>query len=107
MVLIEFSDYECNHCSIFHEVLFPKIKSEYIDTGLIFYVALNHPNRNHKVGAKAAEASYCAGDQGHFWAMRDLLFENSLFLKEELITELAQDLALDQVEFAECLRTGT
>jgi protein-disulfide isomerase len=107
LVLLEFADYQCNHCSVFHEVLFPKLKSEYIDTGKIFYVALNYPNENHKVSGLAAEAAYCAGAQGRFWEMRDLLFENSLFLTEERITELAQELGLDMAAFDDCLQAGT
>jgi len=107
LVLIEFSDYRCAHCSIFHEVMFPKIKEEYIDTGKLFYVAVHYPNRKYPIAGLAAEASYCAGDQGRFWEMRDLLFADSLYLDEDQIDELARDLALHRGEFDECMGAGT
>ena len=49
LVLIEFSDYRCTHCSIFHEIVYPKIKKEYIDTGKIFYVGLHFPNPKYPI----------------------------------------------------------
>jgi len=106
LVLIEFSDYRCAHCSIFHEVLFPKVKSEYIDTGKIFYVALHYPSRKYPIATLAAEAAYCAGAQERFWEMRELLFANSLYLDEEEITEITKDLAIHMGEFDECMARG-
>ena len=107
VVLIEFSDYRCAHCSIFHEIQFPKVKSEYIDTGKIFYVAMHYPSKKYPIASLAAEAAYCAGDQGRFWEMRELLFANNLYLDEDLITQLAKDLALHMGEFEECMGTRT
>ena len=107
LVLIEFSDYRCAHCSIFHEVVFPKVKSEYIDTGKIFYVAMHYPSKKYPIASLAAEAAYCAGDHGRFWEMRELLFANSLYLDVDLITELAKELAIHMGEFEECMQTGT
>jgi protein-disulfide isomerase len=107
VVLIEFSDYRCTHCSIFHEVMFPKIKKEYIDTGKLFYVAVHFPNRKYPIASLAAEASYCAGVQGRFWEMRDLLFADSLYLDTNRINQLARDLALHMGEFDECMKAET
>lgn len=107
LVLIEFSDYRCAHCAIFHEILFPKVKSEYIDTGKIFYVAMHYPSKKVPIASLAAEAAYCVGDQGRFWDMRELLFANSFYLDVDLITGLAKDLAIHMGEFEECMKTGT
>lgn len=107
VVLIEFSDYQCAHCAIFHEILFPKVKSEYIDTGKIFYVALHFPSRKVPIASLAAEAAYCVGDQGRFWEMRELLFANSFYLNTNQITGLAKDLAIHMGEFNECMQMGT
>ncbi len=103
IVLVEYSDYECGHCKLFHEVTFPKIKKEYIDTGLLYFLSGNYPLRNHRHSQKAAEASYCAGEQGQYWGMRDLLFENNLALGSNTYISLAGKLGLDLARFQACL----
>ena len=106
IVLIEYSDYECGHCRMFHEITFPKIKEEYVDTGLIYFLSGNFPLNNHRHSQKAAEASYCAGDQGQYWAMRDLLFENNMNLGADTFRSLATELGLDLEQFRACLESS-
>ena len=106
VVIVEFSDYECSHCKVFHEVTFPKIKKEFIDTGLVYFVSGNFPLRKNRHAQKAAEASYCAGEQGRYWAMRELLFENNLTLGKEKYLNLAARLKLDLARFEACLESG-
>ena len=103
VVLIEYADYECSHCRLFHEVTFPKIKEEYIDKGLLYFMSGNYPLRNNRHSQKAAEASYCAGEQGQYWAMRDLLFENNHTLGSSTFLSLAGQLGLDLQRFQACL----
>ncbi len=106
IVLVEYSDYECGHCRLFHEVTFPKIKEEYIDTGLVYFLSGNYPLNNHRYSQKAAEASYCAGEQGQYWAMRDLLFENNMNLGNDTFLSLAGQLGLDLERFRGCLESN-
>lgn len=106
LVLLEFSDYQCASCAAFHEMVFPKIKSEYIDTGKLYYVALNHPQSNHAAAQISAEAAYAAGLQGRFWDMRALLFANSLYLSAKTIASLADTLDLDRTSF-DAVMVGT
>lgn len=106
LVLLEFSDYQCTSCAAFHEMVFPKIKAEYIDTGKLYYVALNHPQPNHATAQIAAEASYAAGLQGRFWDMRALLYANSLYLNAQAIADLADFLDLDRDAF-DAVMVGT
>ena len=106
IVIIEYSDYECGHCRMFHEITFPKIKEEYVDTGLVYFLSGNFPLNNNRHSQKAAEASYCAGDQGRYWAMRDLLFENNLNLGPDTFQSLAAELGLDLELFQACLESN-
>lgn len=107
VVMLEFSDYRCSHCAIFHEIVFPKIKEDYIDTGKLFYVALHFPNKKYEISSLAAEAVYCGDAQGKFWEMRDLLFAESLYLSEESIRELARSIGLNLADFEACLQAQT
>jgi protein-disulfide isomerase len=49
-----------------------------------------HPHADH-----AAEAAEAAGDQGNFWGMHDLLFENQAALEDEDLAAYAAELGLD------------
>ena len=106
LVMVEFVDYQCGHCSLYHEITYQKVKSEYIDTGRLFYVVGNYPLEHHRFARKAAEAAYCAGDQGRYWEMRDFLFHNSRYLNTEKILELGKELGLDTFQFNACVEAG-
>jgi protein-disulfide isomerase len=53
----------------------------------------------HPHALRAAEAAECAGGQGKFWPMHDLLFENQLHLKQPHLVDYAQRLGLDMPRF--------
>ena len=61
----------------------------------------------HKEAFKAAEATNCAGEQGKFWEMHDLIFTNPQALKMDDLVKRAEVLGLDMVKFRGCLETGT
>ncbi len=54
----------------------------------------------------AAQAARCAGEQGKFWEMHDLLFAAQPALAATNLTALAQALGLDQAQFGACLTSG-
>src|SRR5580765_2081029 len=53
-----------------------------------------HPHALH-----AAEAAECAGAQGKFWPMHDLLFENQAHLKLPQLRGYAEKLGLDVARY--------
>jgi len=83
-----------------------QIVKEYVDTGKIRYYFLDFPLGFHKQAFKAAEAGACAGDQGKFWEMHDMLFENQKALNPEDLVKYAEGLGLDMPKFKECLDSG-
>ncbi|MFQ3306802.1 MAG: protein-disulfide isomerase [Candidatus Midichloriaceae bacterium] len=46
IIMIEYSSLSCTGCSIFHEELFPKIKKDYIDKGLLLYILRDYPTND-------------------------------------------------------------
>ncbi len=106
LVMVEFSDFQCGHCSLFHEITYKKIISAYVDTGKMRFIPENFPLSSHAHAQKAAEATYCAGEQGRYWEMRDLLFRYSSRLSMEKIRDLALQLGLHPVDFNACLDSG-
>lgn len=60
----------------------------------------------HKKALKAAEASRCAGEQGKYWEMHDLLFANMNTLGIADFLRHSQSLNLNTTEFQQCLEKG-
>ena len=107
LTLVEFSDFQCPFCGQYVRQTLPQIENEYIKTGKVKYVFRDFPLQSiHKDAFKAAEAAQCAGAQGKYWEMHDLLFNNQKALSPDNLSSYAKDLALDLSKFKECLDSG-
>src|SRR6195256_5608923 len=75
VTITEYASMTCSHCAAFNETVFPKIKSEYIDSGKVRYVFREFP-----LDIKAAAGSILArciakDDSGKYFAVTDMLFK--------------------------------
>ena len=85
----------------------PGLKTAYIDTGKVRYVFRDFPlEQIHPHARKAAEAAHCAGEQGKYWEMHDLLFHNQQSLEVEKLKAHARSLQLESTAFDACLEQG-
>jgi len=107
LILLEFSDYQCPFCGKFFHTTLPEIDWAYIQTGKLRHVIRDYPLPMHAQAAQAAEAADCAGEQGKYWEMHDLLFTNQQALGIEQLKTYANSLKLDMKVFDDCLSTGT
>ncbi len=103
LTLVEFTDYQCPFCNRFFKTTLPRLKEKYIDTGQLRLVVKDLPLSFHKNAREAAQAAHCAGDQGRFWAMHDILYENAARLDAGLLPGYAEQLSLDVAAFEQCL----
>jgi protein-disulfide isomerase len=103
LTLVEFTDFECPYCREFHLETLPELKRRYIDTGKLRYVVRDLPLSRHKHALKAAQAARCAGDQGRYWEMGEVLFINASRLDAEALSAYARELGLDMSRFRACL----
>jgi len=110
IVVIEYSDFECPFCKVFHNTMH-QIVDEY--DGKVAWVYRHFPiEQLHSKAKKEAEASECAFDQGGntlFWKYIDKLFattnsNDSLDLAK--LPQIASDLGLNVDLFNECLENG-
>ncbi len=107
IVLVEYTDLQCPFCQQFHNTAFNQIKTNYIDTGKVLYVSRDYPLDFHPWARPAAIAARCAGDQGKFWEMRNVLQTNADKLSKEMIAQNAKDLGLDMKKFQSCADSDT
>ena len=107
LTIVEFSDYQCSYCRRFHAEVLPALRKAYIDTGKVQLVFKDYPLSMHSEALPAALAGRCAGAQGKFWPMNELLFANQAQLAGALYPKLAATLALDVEAFKRCLLDPT
>jgi protein-disulfide isomerase len=106
VTIVEFSDYECPFCGRHFDDTLPSIISEYVDTGKVKIVFMDFPLNFHPNAQKAGEAAECAGEQGKYWEMHDVLFENQQSLGVSSLKQYAKDIGLDSGKFDSCLDSG-
>lgn len=105
ILLIEFSDFNCPFCRMWHQETFPVLMSAYPDQ--IRFVYRDFPVvGGGQVGLEAAQAANCAGDQGAYWEFHDALMSGRYGLSRQAYQQYAADLRLDIAALEECLETG-
>ncbi|HOO57044.1 MAG TPA: thioredoxin domain-containing protein [bacterium] len=106
VTMIEFTDMQCPYCGRFAQTTYPELKKNYVDTGKLLYHVVLLPLSFHKESFKASEALYCAQDQGKYWEMRDIQFNNQRQLDIPSLKKYAGSLSMNTALFSECLDTG-
>lgn len=111
VTIVEFTDYQCPFCARHYSNTFGSLKAEYIDQGLVYYVFKDFPLSFHQQAAAASQAARCAGDQGQFVEMHDVLFNkqrdwSGKTAVNDLFVGFAGDLGLDTGSFESCLNSG-
>lgn len=106
LTLVAFTDYQCPFCERFETNTFPQIKKSYIDTGKVRYVLRDLPLDFHPFALKAAQSVRCAGDQGRYWEMKQLVFKNQKRIDADALAGYAKALSLDRDSFKKCMADG-
>jgi protein-disulfide isomerase len=95
-----FVDFQCQYCKKVNDTLKQVVQSYGNNVRVIHK---NLPLPNHPQSFKAAQAAFCAGEQGKFWPYHDLLFEHANDLSEKALTESAAEAGVNLKEFNTCL----
>jgi protein-disulfide isomerase len=75
VTITEFASMTCPHCAAFNETVFPKIKSEYIDTGKVRYIFREFPLDDIALAASAMARCVAGDDAAKYFALVDTLFK--------------------------------
>ena len=107
ITILEWGDYQCTFCYKFHQNTLNVINEEFIETGKVKVIFKDFP-LNGPDSKLAAEASYCAHDQDKYWEYHDQLYENwagerTGWITRESLSEFAESINLEIVEFNKCL----
>ena len=73
VTIIEYASLTCNHCATFHNVVFPEIKKNYIDTGKVRFVFRDFPLDG--LAMAGAMLARCA-PKGRNKALLKIMFKN-------------------------------
>ncbi|HKD54832.1 MAG TPA: thioredoxin domain-containing protein [Steroidobacteraceae bacterium] len=96
--LVEYGDFECPNCKQAQPAV--KLLLERF-AGKVRFAFRHFPLEEvHPHALSAAQAAECAGGQGKFWQMHDLLFGNQLHLGMKDLHGYAEQLGLDMARFA-------
>ena len=111
VTITEYASMTCPHCANFNETVFPKLKSEFIDSGKVRYVFREFP-LDIKAAAGAMLARCIAKDDApKYFAVIDLLFrqQNEWVMKNttETLTRIGKQAGLSQQQVEDCLKDQT
>lgn len=100
LTIVEFGDFQCPACGS-AEATNRVIRNRFASD--IKFVYRHFPLGKHTQALNAAQAAQCAGMQGKFWPMADVLYQNQTRLTPADIQQYAAGLGLEQHKFTLCM----
>lgn len=110
--ILEFADYSCPHCARFAGFAGKLLRQNYVETAggpvrwVLYDFVLGFPNT-----IPASMAARCAGEQGAYWPMHDLLFSRQIEWSTRPnpggeLNDIAGDVGLEMGAFKACMSEG-
>lgn len=114
VTIVEFGDYQCTWCYRWHEGTKDTLVADYVDTGKVRFLFKDFPinDLSDRASSLAAEASYCAADQGTYWEYHDEVYdnwngENTGWVTRASLKQFAEDAGVPDISaFSDCLDSG-
>jgi protein-disulfide isomerase len=110
ITIIEFGDYQCEMCYHWFHTTRADVINTYVDTGKANLVFLDLPFLGRD-SHPAAQATYCADDQGKYWEYHTTLYNfqagvDDGWASKDRLVAFAFDLEMDMDEFNDCMDTA-
>ncbi len=114
VTIVEFGDYQCTWCHRWHEGTKDTLIADYVNTGKVRFLFKDFPinDLSDRASSLAAEASYCAADQGKYWEYHDEVYnnwegENTGWVTRASLEQFAKDAGVTDISaFSDCLDSG-
>ena len=108
VTITEYASMTCPHCAAFNDQVFPKIKSEFIDTGKVRYVFREFPLDIKAAAGSMLSRCIANGDPNKYFAVTDLLFKSQAdwVMKNttESLSRIGKQAGLSQQQVDDCLK---
>ena len=108
VTIAEYASMTCPHCAAFNKDVFPKIKSEYIDSGKVRYVFREFPLDLKAVAGSMLARCIAKDDAGKYFAVIDLLFKSQADWAgpktTETLTRIGKQAGMTQQAVEDCLK---
>jgi protein-disulfide isomerase len=108
VTITEYASMTCPHCAAFNDQVFPKIKSEFIDTGKVRYVFREFPLDIKAAAGSMLSRCIANGDPSKYFAVTDLLFKSQAdwVMKNttESLSRIGKQAGLSQQQVDDCLK---
>ena len=108
--VVEFADFECPACGSFANLTEPDIRARLVNTGQVRFRFVDFPLDIHPNTYTAHNAAWCASEQGKFWEMHDLIFQNqdrwatqATRRPASVLTPLGKQIGLNMEQFEGCV----
>lgn len=109
VTMIEYASYTCPHCATFHDVVFDRLKVDYIDTGKVRFIY--REVYFDRYGLWAAMIARCGGDTRYF-GINSMLFEqqkewtasNDPAVVVESLKKIGRTAGMDDATLDACLK---
>ena len=108
ITIIKFGDYQCEACHHWFHNTRSTVIDNYVETGKAKLVFMDLPFLGRD-SSTAAQASYCAEDQGKYWEYHTILYTfqdgppDSGWADRDRLNSFATTLGMDTDEFNECM----
>ena len=108
ITIVEFGDYQCESCYYWFHNTRSTLIDNYIETGKAKLVFVDLPFLGRD-SITAAQASYCAEDQGKYWEYHTMLYTfqdghpDSGWADRDRLNAFASSLDMNMDEFNECM----
>jgi protein-disulfide isomerase len=117
ITIIEFADYQCQSCAKFYREVRDDILKNFVNTGQVrflfkdFIVNNDMTTAVDEASTLAAEASYCAAEQGKYWEYHNKLYQNAENQNIQWVTidnlnQIANNAGIGNlIQFSDCLES--
>lgn len=108
--IIVFESLSCNHCAKFHEDVYPKLKEEFIDTGVVKIIFKHFPL--DMAALNASKIAQCKND-GKSDLLHLLFKKQSIWLKGETLKDINKNLESVlkeeniEIDFSSCVNNSS
>jgi protein-disulfide isomerase len=110
--VVEFADFECPACGNFATLTEPDVRARLVNTGQVRFRFMDFPLEGHNNTRAAHLAAWCAGDQGKFWEMHDMIFGTqdrwSSYATNRplpIFESLAEQIGVNVSQYQSCMET--